>query len=366
MESIWGNFEGIGEPKAAENKTDEEIAAEEAAAEEAKVAQEEADKAKAEEDKGKSDEELEAEAAAAEEARLAEEEKNKEKGAPAEEAPEEDDLVSTFDNISTVLEDEDLMYIDESKQYAGTAEGFAEMMKDNLTAQEESFKDKMAKLEADIRAEYAKQTPSIADLDVENEDHAMAMLNEYYTDQGLEPDEVKEKIAELKDLDYLSKEAKIAKRVLVKKEAKTKEDAQKIEADKIAAKQKEVDDYVADMKKAIDDTEEIAGFKLTKKLTQDFKDYCFKADKDGKTQAQKAGKDPKRRIRLAFLDYIDFNKKDFEVKAKTAVAADFKKKNSRFTSKQSTSKGKTVVPKENKEFSGSVLSGSMWGSGDED
>ena len=46
---------------------------------------------------------------------------------------------------------------------------------------------------------------------------------------------------------------------------------------------------------------------------------------------------------------MDFNKKDFEIKAKTELANEFTKKTSRFTSKQSKSKGATIVEPESKE-----------------
>ena len=104
----------------------------------------------------------------------------------------------------------------------------------------------------------------------------------------------------------------------------------------------EIEDYISAVKAEIDEMEEMSGFKLTNKMKKDFKDYMFKFDKDGMTEAQKASKDPKRRLKLAFLDFVDYNKKDFEIKAKTELANEYTKKNSRFTSKQAKTKGANI------------------------
>lgn len=359
--SIWGDFGDIGEKVSLEEKTPEEIAAEEAAAEEERAAQEAADKEELGDDPEnlEGDPEKQEDPEKVEKSEVPEEDPSKK---DPETSEEEDELVSTFDSVSTALEDDELLFLDPEKEYEGTSEGFAEMMKDNMAGMQKKHEDAMKEREAQIRKEYEKEKPSVNDLDTENEKHATAMLNEYYQKTGMEPDEIKDRLAELKDMDFITKEAKVAQRFLAKEEKKEADAKAKADADAIAEEQRKTDDYIAGVKTSIDELEEIADFKLTKKMRSDFKDYLFKEDASGMTAARKAAKDPERRLRLAFMDFVDYNKKDFEIKAKTAVTKEFKKKTSRFTSKKSSTKGSPITPQEEEvqEFNGGLLSGSMW------
>ena len=175
------------------------------------------------------------------------------------------------------------------------------------------------------------------------------MLEQYYQLTGFTEDQIKDKITEVKTLNNLEREAKIAQRFLVKEEQKLEAIEKQKEEEKIANKQKEIDAYITEVKSQIDAIDEIAGFKLDTKTKEKVKDYLFKVDKDGLTQAQKAGKDPQRRLKLAILDFIDFNKKDVEIKVKTELANEYSKKVSRFTSKNVSTKGTTVEAQEKTE-----------------
>ena len=179
-------------------------------------------------------------------------------------------------------------------------------------------------------------------MDPSDEYDAIDMLQKYYLETGFTEDEAADKLKQVKELGALEKEAKVAQRYLGKQEAKKEELERKRQEEEEVSRQKQIEDYISAVKAEIDEMEEMSGFKLTNKMKKDFKDYMFKFDKDGMTEAQKASKDPKRRLKLAFLDFVDYNKKDFEIKAKTELANEYTKKNSRFTSKQAKTKGANI------------------------
>lgn len=258
-----------------------------------------------------------------------------------EEVPE--DIIKTFDSITSSLEEEDLLFISEDKEYAPTAEGFKELVKDNLealkTKLESEYNDKIKQLKEELES---KDVVSVGDLDPSVEEEAVAMLERYYEETGFTEDEIVEKLEEVKNLDTIEKEAKIAQRFLVKQEKELNAIAEQNKTKEEEKNKKKVEDYIASIKTQIDETEEIAGFKLSQTIKNGFKEYLFKHEKDGLTKAQKAANDSSRRLKLAFLDYMDYNKKDFEVKIKTELANEYEKKKSRFTSKQSSTKGVTI------------------------
>lgn len=332
MDTLWGDFESLV-PDEKEVETPE-VEKEELEVEEPKKKEEE------KKEEPKSEEKTE-------EPEKKEEPKVEKK---EEDGEEEDDLVKAFGSIESLLEEEELMFLDEETEYSGDSEGFAKMMRDNMEGQKKSMEAEFAKKEAAIRQEFEKaNTPGYSDMDINDEAQASEMLKEYYTRTGLEEAEIEEKLAELKDLDYISKEAKVAQRYLVKEEDKASKAAAAKAEEETLARQEKVDEYISGLKSEIDSAEEMAGFKMTNKVKNGFKDYVFKVGKDGMTEAQRAGKDPSRRLRLAFLDYMDFNKNDFEIKAKTEVSTELKKKTSRFSSKGASAKGVSVeAPKDEK------------------
>ena len=259
------------------------------------------------------------------------------------EEEEEDEISKTFNEIASYLEEEELMFLEEDKTFDATPEGFKKMLEENFISYKNKLEEEFKNRELAIRNEYEKRNaPKISEMDPSDEYDAIDMLQKYYLETGFTEDEAADKLKQVKELGDLEKEAKIAQRYLGKQEAKREELERKRQEEEEASKQKQIEDYISAVKSEIDEMEEMSGFKLTNKMKKDFKDYLFKFDKDGMTEAQKASKDPKRRLKLAFLDFVDYNKKDFEIKAKTELANEYTKKNSRFTSKQAKTKGANI------------------------
>lgn len=269
--------------------------------------------------------------------------KEEPKETPKEEEEEEEGLSKTFNEIASYLEEEELMFLEDDKTFDATPEGFKKMLEENFNSYKDKLEEEFKNRELAIRNEYEKSNaPKISEMDPSDEYDAIDMLQKYYLEIGFTEDEAADKLKQVKELGDLEKEAKVAQRYLGKQEAEREELERKRQEEEEASKQKQIEDYISAVKSEIDEMEEMSGFKLTNKMKKDFKDYLFKFDKDGMTEAQKASKDPKRRLKLAFLDFVDYNKKDFEIKAKTELANEYTKKNSRFTSKQAKTKGANI------------------------
>lgn len=333
LDTLWGEFEEAEELETPDTDKEEEIKDDPAPKEEPDDENEPKKKDKEEEEKEEPDSAGEG---------------DKDKEDKKEKPKEDDEDPSTmFDEIAASLEDEELLFLGEDKEYEATPEGFKQMMEDNMLAYKDKLEQDFKSRETEIRKSYEESNKTrISDMDPSDESQAENMLKQYYQETGFTEDEVQDKIDEVKELDNLEKEAKVAQRFLGKKEKEAEDKAEAEKAKEEEAKTKQVQDYIDGLKSEIDSMDDMAGFKLNNKVKRDFKDYLFKSDKEGLTPAQKAGRDPKRRLRLAFLDFMDFNKKDFEIKAKTELANEYSKKVSRFTSKQSKGKGKTITDKQ--------------------
>lgn len=331
--TVWGDISSLNKAVEEEEvqKTAEEIAAEEEAAEES--AGEEGSGG------GKTDEEIAAEAAAV---AKAEEEKEKPKPAAEEES-------SDYEVIASTLEDSELLMLDEESQYDDTKEGFIQMMKDSQTNLKSKMDADFKKREAEIRAELASANkPKFADMSVEDDAQAESMIRQYLTETDWTSDEIEEKITGLKEAGSLEKDAKVAQRFLSKNEKSAEEAAAAAKAKEAADAETQRTEYIESIKADIQGTEELAGFKLTPQIKKKFTSYLFDVDKDGKSAAMKANEaDEARRIRVAFLDFIDYNKKDFELKATTAVSTAAAKGRSRFKQvdkHKAKAKGSSVSP----------------------
>lgn len=252
------------------------------------------------------------------------------------------DLGSMFEDISDDLEANELLFLPDDAVYEPTPEGLKELLKDNFKA----MKDK---LEAENNAYLAERlaelegrgTLKYADMDTADEEHAEHMLTRWYEATGLDEDEIRDKIDELRDLGLTSREAKLAQKFLVRSE-KIAEEQQKEAAkqEEIESKQRTIE-YIDSIKKAINETTEVLGIKPTSKQKEKFQEYLFKIGRDGKTQAMRDSEDDSKRLKYAWMQYMDFDAKTFETAAKTKVVNEIDKKVKRFASVESSARGVT-------------------------
>ena len=271
--------------------------------------------------------------------------------------PEVTDLGNMFEDIADDLEANDMLFLAEDATYEPTIDGFKSLIKDNLAAMKarlerennEFLSAKLAEIEGTSQIKFA-------DMSTEDEDAAELMLTKWYEATGLDEDEISDKLAELNDLGLLSREARLAQKFLIRQE---REQEAFLKEQRVKAEQLQIEEnekYVASLKQAILSTDEVLGIKPTEKQKKEFTEYLFKVGKDGKTQAMRDSEDDSKRLKLAWMQFLDVNAKTLETTARTKVANDIEKKHKRFTSVESTTKGVTRrEPLEGARLGGGVL-----------
>ena len=265
-----------------------------------------------------------------------------EKPATQPKVEEVSDLGSMFEDISDDLEANELLFLPDDAVYAPTPEGLKELLKNNFKAMKDKLESENNEYLAARLAEIeGNGTLKYADMDTADEEHAEHMLTRWYEATGLDEDEIRDKIDELRELGLTSREARLAQKFLVRSEKVAEEQQRE------AAKQEEIEsrqrtiEYIDNIKKAINETTEVLGIKPTAKQKEKFQEYLFKTGRDGKTQAMRDGEDESKRLKYAWMQYMDFDAKTFETAAKTKVVNEIDKKVKRFASVESSARGVT-------------------------
>jgi hypothetical protein len=190
----------------------------------------------------------------------------------------------------------------------------------------------LAEKGADIREAF-DVTAGLVDfdaLDMEDRDNQVGLITDHLMAQGFDEDYIEERISDLEDLDKLDREAAIAAKFLKKQQDESLKAYEKsIENDKLN-RQKLYEDEVKEVKKTIDSFDEIAGFKLTKKDKEAFKDYLFKpVTKDGLTQAD-IDNSTDNKLKKEFMSFKKFAFDKVEKKASTRISKEIEKNLSRY------------------------------------
>jgi len=252
------------------------------------------------------------------------------------------DLGDMFEDISDELEANDMLFLPEDATYEPTVQGLKELLKDNFSALKARLEEENNRILSAKLAEIEGTTQArFADMSTEDVDSAELMLTKWYEATGLDEDEISDKLAELNDLGLLSREARLAQKFLIRQEREQEAFLKEQRIKEEQAQIQENEKYIADLKQSILDTDEVLGIKPTPKQKKEFTDYLFKFDKDGKTQAMKDSEDQSKRLKLAWMQFLDVNAKTLETTARTKVVNEIEKKHRRFTSIESTTKGVT-------------------------
>lgn len=275
-----------------------------------------------------------------------EEEEESEEEEPKEDEPTEEDI-SEFESLAASLEEDGLLELSDDSEFDLSKEGFAEMIKESNANLEARLKEEHKQELEELKAKYEEvEHPSIESADVEDDNVAKQLYEAYLKSTGLEEDEIAEKVEEAMDLGKLTKEAKIAKRVLVRAEKKAKaEEAEQIKLqEKEAMREAEV--QMKEFRAKLETTESIAGFDIAPKDRKSFADFVTKADKKGMTELKRKASDAESQLKIAYFLWKDLDATQVETKAKTKATKELKKKVSRF--KQTGTQGKTVSRKSQK------------------
>jgi len=184
-------------------------------------------------------------------------------------------------------------------------------------------------------------------------------LMQFYVNQGMTVEDAREEIEDVKAADKLDKKAEIAREALVTLQTANKTAKAERDAKAQAVADKKVNDEIEALKKTIDTSDSIAGFELNEKRRAEFKDYLFKVKpRTGKTQMQENMANEDRRMNIAFLDFVNYNKEDLKKEVTTDLTKTRRKKLTRFsdtrvkgsnssqsvTTKVDSKKGKVIFP----------------------
>lgn len=285
--------------------------------------------------------------------------------------PESKTEVTDLNELMEKLTEEDVLYIDEEKEYDLSFDGLKDMIEETkvktaaktIEEYENSFDSEGKKI-----LEILKNGGSINDyIESQNKvdfasvplhdsegypitQNQIYLLEDLYKMEGYEKDEIAEKIDVLTKAGLLEKEANIARKKLSswQKEQEQIIEKQAVEEKKIKeeTEKKEAEEF----KNQVLNLEEVAGFKLNKKQAEKLYDYITKPiDKEGNTQFKKDDTFENRML-YAYFAMIGFDKEQLSKEIRTKHTINFKKKLSNYKdSNASPSAGDFVGRKETSE-----------------
>lgn len=269
----------------------------------------------------------------------------------------EDDAEKVF----AVLEDEGVLDIGEEDEFDSSPKGIADMVattvRNRVAKELQNIPPEVAEFYNHVKngGSHKDFVPQNLETDWDNADLTdpdtqVLAMRRFFALQGLDGEEIQAEIDELVESGKIEARAEKASIALAKKQAKdaeAKAAADKAAADKNAEKaQKEIES----INKTIDESDEIAGFKLDDKRRESFKNYLFKVNKrTGKTQMQENMADDDRRLKIAYLDFIDYAKEDLEAEVKTKLTRKRKKALSKHKDTNMSGGGRQSVERQKKK-----------------
>jgi len=203
-----------------------------------------------------------------------------------------------------------------------------------------------------------------AEFDLDSEQNQESALRAMHKANGLSDEDINEEIEDAKATEKLAKKANIAAGVLSKKQEATREAREVANQQATAAANKRAEEEILAIKSKIDATKEIANFELDEDKKEGFKKYLFDINKrTGKTQMQENMVNEERRLRIAFMDYMDYNKEDLSKSIATNLTKTRRKKLTKFRDTNMDNKNSSVTVKStNSSNSGKLVIPSIFGS----
>ena len=240
-----------------------------------------------------------------------------------------------------VLETEGVLDIGDDDEFESSGKGIADMVattvRNKVAKELQNIPTQVAEFYQHVKAggsyqDFVPQTLETDwnEIDLDNEQNQVLAMRQFLALQGLDGEEIAAEIDELVESGKIEARSRKATAALAKKQEKDKAVAEDAARERAKADAEKVQNEIDNISKFIDESEEIAGFKLDDARRQGFKDYLFKKNnRTGKTQMQSNMSDEDRRLRIAYLDYIDFNKETMEADVKTKLTRKRKKALSR-------------------------------------
>ena len=318
-----------------------------------------------------------AEADAEEDLESGEEPAKEDEKSKKEEEEEEEEYEYSDDDISkaySMLVEEDVLDVPEGEEFENSTSGLADAVAATVR---KKLKDEIAAIPPVVQEFYAHVTGgnspdtfksevrvSWKDLDITEEDAQVEALRALYTSQNMSAEDIEEEIEDVKTAGKLEKKAALAKNILTAAEEKDEQAKILAQTEATKAAEDKARKDIEDVEKSIDTLDEVAGFKLDDKKKKNFKDYLFKVNpRTGKTQMQENMGDESRRLKIAFLDFVEFTKADLTKEEATKLTKTRRKKLVKFSDKntKNVNSSKTVkAAGENR--SGKLVLPSIFGS----
>lgn len=176
--------------------------------------------------------------------------------------------------------------------------------------------------------------------DLEDEVNQKRVVKEFLASQGYSSEEIDEEIKDYEDALILAKKAKTAANKLKGIYSKQKEELLAQQEQELKQRQKQVDEYINNIKTTIESSTDFAGLSISKTDKKKFEQYLLGRDKEGLTQYERdLQKDPiKTQLELAYLKFKNY---DFSKIKNQAVTEETKRIKGIFKAKENTVKGKS-------------------------
>lgn len=183
--------------------------------------------------------------------------------------------------------------------------------------------------------------------DLEDEGNQKRVIKEFLANQGYNSEEIDEEIKDYEDALILSKKAKTAANKLKGVYSKQKEALIAQQELELKERQKQVEEYIGNIKSTIENSNDFAGLSVSKSDKKKFEQYLLGRDKEGLTQYERdLQKDPiKTQLELAYLKFKNYDFSKIKNQAKTEETKRIK---NLIKTKETTVKGKSKRVESNK------------------
>ena len=250
---------------------------------------------------------------------------------------EDSEEISQIGVVANFLKEEGIVDFD-SEEFEDTEEGFAKVIKNEISKGVEKYKEDLEPLAQEFLTfiekggDPSKFVKATSDVDFSKIDVKMIdgkeslqkqLVAELMRKEGYSDDEIMEDVKDFTDGGLIAKKAKRAlsklKDLQLKGRASLLADQEKAEE----TKKEEYQTFLSSLKDDIDSRDEIAGFDINNKSKKDFYNYITKVDrKTGKTRlVTDSEADQDSQIKMAWLYYNKFDFKHVEKKARTKATS---------------------------------------------
>jgi hypothetical protein len=262
----------------------------------------------------------------------------------------EDELDRTFQ----LLDSQGILELGDDEEFDATPEGIAEAValtiRKKVDAEFAGAPEAVKGLYNHLRSgkaiedfDFVSPQDAWSEMNEDDEDNKKMAVAEFLILQGVDPEDVDEEVADLFESGKLDKKAELAFKTLIKKEGtdKTAKTEAKALSDK-AAEDKALQE-VEDIKTKIDSSTTMANFKMTDERKAAFKDYLFKENKKtGKSQFQENMNSEDRKLKIAFMDFVEFSQDDITKEVSSDLTKTRAKKLTRFRNSRTENKNSSA------------------------